>query len=540
MNGGGGSSGSMKNGAILVVLGVLACATYFLNSTFKVETQVVSLERLQSPTFNFGNEVETAPRIPAPGGASVAEPAPDSGAGDSQVRESVSQSPAPVRKEPAKSAPEKPAEPAPSRATDKNPWPSAPAQVVDVPKLWNPTCDRWGDFRAEIYKPAQMAKSILTGDTPCDGECVAVCICGSLRTFFDPKVGQSIAGTLIHQFSKRSDVIFVVSEEHSKKGGVHVVPKEEQCGLYSKLNVVSTVYLAAGDRPKTHKCREVIENLEREHGRKYDWVIRPRPDSYWKQMNMRAKTATPQVYYRHNQFTMLPRSMLHNFVWPFRGTPAKEVDVNAQPTEFEFYLWRRVKNMGLKFRYYEWPLIYMEPEVCAPCARFNKNLPGPMQKLVTKAIQARDVGPLRRLRDCMHSVFSIMCHQLRYHFPNTAPGGPPRADLDIKALMQEVATIIDGNIVDNDRFNNVMRYLDRLQGHMRVVELVNIDQGPGGLMPTLQWACDAKCNPGKYGYESGKPWHWSCLKNSPTNLTAAMAWHPPGFAAVDAGELGEC
>mmetsp|Transcript_489 Transcript_489/g.1189 ORF Transcript_489/g.1189 Transcript_489/m.1189 type:complete len:304 (-) Transcript_489:13-924(-) len=228
------------------------------------------------------------------------------------------------------------------RAVPPPPKPTLPPtpQPVDMPERWDPECERWFDFRSEIYKPKELAPSILAKPEPCNGDCVAVCICGSLRTFFQPKVSNSIVGTLINQFNPggRTDVFMVVSEEHSAKGGVYVVSKEDQCKLYSRMNLVSTFYMQAGDSPKTERCRQLITEYENKHKKQYNWVLRPRPDSYWKQMNLRAKTAEHAVYYRHNQFTMLPREFMHNFRYPFRGTPEIEVDVNESPPKFEFYL----------------------------------------------------------------------------------------------------------------------------------------------------------------------------------------------------------
>ena len=65
-------------------------------------------------------------------------------------------------------------------------------------------CERWSEFRSEIYKPKEMAPSILEREEPCNGECVAVCICGSLRTFFEPKISKSIVETLITASIRRA------------------------------------------------------------------------------------------------------------------------------------------------------------------------------------------------------------------------------------------------------------------------------------------------------------------------------------------------
>eukprot|EP00466_Bigelowiella_natans_P016569 jgi/Bigna1/72358/fgenesh1_pg.19_\ len=414
---------------------------------------------------------------------------------------------------------------------DKGPVPT-PAPTP-APERWKPECDRWTAFRSEIYKPAKAAPSILARPEPCNGSCVAVCICGSLRTFFEPKVSNSIVGTLINGFNPggRTDVFMVVSEEHSAKGGVHVIPKADQCSIYGKMNIVAVDYMQAPDGPKTDRCRGLIEEVERQNKKQYDWVMRPRPDSYWKQMNLKASTAPKMVYYRHNQFTLLPRQFLHNFKWPFRGTPELEVDVNRKPdNKLEFYIWRTSRVLGLKFRYYESTCMYMVPVFCGPCGRGNKEQPGPAFRLIDRA--RRDPKAAKRLRDCLHGVFSVACHQLRHHFKSIEPP-PQNTPVDVKHIMQYIGDLAETGQGSLDVVGNLLNAAqDKLRG-----ELMVPDDAPHGWMPSLQRGCAMECK-SSYNYTKG-PWTWGCLTPKLKN-SLAMSWHPPGFAEEEPGALGEC
>uniref|UniRef100_A0A7S4DXN9 Uncharacterized protein n=1 Tax=Lotharella globosa TaxID=91324 RepID=A0A7S4DXN9_9EUKA len=418
------------------------------------------------------------------------------------------------------------------------PPPNVPPTPPPAPQVWKPECERWTAFRSDIYKPKEMAPSILSRPEPCTGNCVAVCICGSLRTFFQPKVSNSIAGTLINGFnpSGRTDVFMVVSEEHSAKGGVFVVPQKDQCELYSKMNMVTVDYMQQHDASKTARCKQLIEETENKHKKKYNWIMRPRPDSYWKQMNLKADSAKKAVYYRHNQFTLLPREHFHNFIWPFRGTPEIEVDVNERPKPmFEFYLWRTSRVLGLKFRYYESTCMYMVPTICAPCSHGNRDHVGPAFKLIQEAKSSRDPKHVRRLRDCLHGLFSVACHQLKAHFKAIDPP-PTSTRIDVKAILQTAGDLAEGGVTSPGPLDSLGGMLDQAQGGLRG-ELMIPDDNEGGWMPSLQKACAGECN-ASYNYTKG-PWRWGCLPES-MKTSLAMSWHPPGFAALDAGEMGEC
>mmetsp|Transcript_14506 Transcript_14506/g.35355 ORF Transcript_14506/g.35355 Transcript_14506/m.35355 type:complete len:835 (-) Transcript_14506:98-2602(-) len=411
------------------------------------------------------------------------------------------------------------------------------AKSADPVRVWNPTCERWSNFQADIYVPKPLAPSTLAKNEPCDGQCVAVCICGSLRTFFHPKVREGLVSKVLQGFNPggRTDVIMVVSEEHSAKGGVYVIPKEEQCAHYSFLNVVSVNYVQAGDDQKTSVCRDAIHAIEQANpGKKYDWVMRPRPDALFTHMNLKAKTAKRQIYFRHNQFTITPREFLHNFHWPFNGgEPKFEVDTNLRPEPLWcFTLWRTSTILGKKNRYFGVLAMYLIPNICGPCGRGNVERTGPTTKLIRQA-QEGNADALVRLRTCLHGMFSMACHNLRHHF-DESPN--PSSGFNIRGLMQEVNDLATNKVTDHGRLEQLIAHLNTV-GEGIMGEMMSTHDDPSSWMPALQAACDKECNP-NFQYSGGQ-WRWGCL--GPKLLESpAMRWHPPAFASDEPNKYGEC
>ena len=167
---------------------------------------------------------------------------------------------------------------------------------------------------------------------------VAHCITGALRSFAEPRVFGSIKESFIDSFSSRSRVFVVVSFD-CRVGTVDVLNSSAPVtpcykdysvrDLHRALAYVGADYFEAvnNNQPppavkcdaapdvqrypgyyyqqeKTRRCFEAVERFERESGECFDWVVRMRPDDFW-------KARVPHA-------SSLPRSMVHTGqVWPW-------------------------------------------------------------------------------------------------------------------------------------------------------------------------------------------------------------------------------
>jgi len=407
----------------------------------------------------------------------------------------------------------------------------------------NDNCERWKEFQAEVYRPSAAAKSNLHQDIPCDGKCVAVCIVGSLRSFFHPQVGNSIVETAIAKFnpSGRSDVFLVLGEqkpnEVSSDPGTYKVSKDEQCTLLSKMNIVDWAYTQAKQVTKAQICEGLVSKEEKQSGKNYDWVVRIRSDSKWKRMDLNVSVAKKGVYFRHDQAAISSRDSFGNSVFPFANgnqPPLHEVDVNNPRSEFDYTLYRVSREVGLKQRYFVSLVGYVAHGVYGyPVTPKGVNEKyGPVSKLLVQAQESKDVKALARAYKCLDNVMSMACYRLRSKLPHKKTSSV----IDIRSVMTLLSDLAAKGDTSKEKLDGMIEKYKRF--HPVLMSEV-LDGTPGNVMPSLQLACDQECAP------ANKPpngtWHWKCIDpNSAFALSLAATWHPPGFYPVRAGDLGEC
>ena len=175
---------------------------------------------------------------------------------------------------------------------------------IAKPKEPTRACRRWTEFKSNIYQPWPLDTSVLANtNTKIPRISLALCIVGSLRTMFHPNVSSSIVNPLVDKINPNgsTDVLFVMSEEHGPRGGVHVAPRDSQCSFYAKLNVVHAAYVNKPFPEKIDICRQAILEQERMHGRRYDWVMRIRPDELWMRVSVNLAIAKQNFYFRDDQ-----------------------------------------------------------------------------------------------------------------------------------------------------------------------------------------------------------------------------------------------
>jgi len=302
------------------------------------------------------------------------------------------------------------------------------------------------------------------------------------------------------------------------------------------MNIVAMEYMEQNIEAKTDHCKTLIEQTESQTGRQYDWVMRPRTDSFWKKMDLKASSAEKKVYFRHDQFFLIPRHVLHH-QWPFANAPVavEEVDINEQPEpKFEYYLWRSWKLVGLKFRYFEMTALYITPRLCPPCGRGNTERPSPVTRLLNEGRSGKPQA-FKRLQQCLHGIFSIACHQLRHHFKSIEPP-PTQTQIDVKGIMETAGDLATLGVTASGSLARFDRLINNA-GNALYDEIARAADVPQSWMPSLQRACAKQCNL-LYNYTKG-PWTWGCLTPR-LSQSLAMKWHPPGFAEDEAGRLGEC
>jgi len=345
-------------------------------------------------------------------------------------------------------------------------------------------------------------RSILSKN--CDENCVAICVAGSIRTFFHPKVRHSFRDTLLKRFSPdgQHDVFLELSSETGTvKGGMFEGSATSRCHHLQDLKVVHSSLSTDDFNTKLRRCYDDVRRRERTFAKTYDWVAYVRPDYYWKRFNL--STKSPRlVYYRHDQFSFSPREHLDNAIYPFqKASYLAEVDVNLKNALISAQIFRVNDNLGKLYRYFEVVALYFSFELCPPCSRYDRTLPGAFHQAIRGNIS------LPVLRMAAANVMALACFRLHERF-------------DSKDVDESLGAISFTALL------NSMETRDQIQRDWRNVSEVlygEINSGDAYEMPSLRKACI-----------DGWP-----LGASVPNESRMAHWHPPGFAPTAIGELGE-
>mmetsp|Transcript_16913 Transcript_16913/g.23363 ORF Transcript_16913/g.23363 Transcript_16913/m.23363 type:complete len:251 (+) Transcript_16913:251-1003(+) len=182
------------------------------------------------------------------------------------------------------------------------------------------TCYNDTSYNPSVPIPNEYRLSTLADPLPCNGSCVAFCVVGGLRSFFDYRIWTSQRDILINNgFGRngRNDVYFVNS---NSRGTVNdetyiATSEEEQCAAWNEFNIVSEIaHIEAGDqKSKIKACVKTAMQMEKKYGQKYDWIVRTRPDLRWRSMELDARTASQsEIKYRISTFAICPRGLVED------------------------------------------------------------------------------------------------------------------------------------------------------------------------------------------------------------------------------------
>eukprot|EP00930_Biecheleria_cincta_P037345 TRINITY_DN25615_c0_g2_i2.p1 TRINITY_DN25615_c0_g2~~TRINITY_DN25615_c0_g2_i2.p1 ORF type:complete len:407 (-),score=50.97 TRINITY_DN25615_c0_g2_i2:778-1998(-) len=176
------------------------------------------------------------------------------------------------------------------------------AHIPDLFSGMTGECSPDKRFRHDVVRPNALARSTLV-QGPCEGHCTAFCFLGQIETFFYSKVHESAARVLLRGFGyrARNDVVFVTSDEPSfwKYGGLGLpdtrgqwkdkgtpVPATpgQQCSAWHNFPIVKFIHDPGGQHAKARLCTILIKEIELSSNQKYDYVVRARPDYYWRSL----------------------------------------------------------------------------------------------------------------------------------------------------------------------------------------------------------------------------------------------------------------